>query len=539
MPMSSRVTLPKRLPRPRSTSATSGRAPAANGSDGNAALEERLAVTHAPSEPGRPLPSLLRPLGIVGYDAIEPALLAALATEEPLLLLSEHGAAKTLLLVRLAQALGVSLRHYNASLLQFDDLAGFPIPDDRGGIEYAAPPGAIWGAQAVFFDEIGRCRPEVANKLFPIVHERRIQGVALEDLRFRWAATNPPPEAQEPQEFTDSYEGVERLDPALADRFSYIVSLPRYADLSATDRGLVLTGADTPPTAENEARVRELVAATRALLPGVHCDVGEAASAYVLALTARLHPLHIACGGRRAATLRRNLLAVHAACIALGRPGDERAACAALLASIPDIVRRQVPRNTLLAAHTAAWRECAMPLTDPVRVLLSVTDPHQRAALALSLPDVPTAVRGEVLCDALSAMPRVECEVLAWHLFPRVLSGTVGVSALPATAIEMIANVVGSIANSGHTVRGYGPQRVWASDARALLAQSSLPNAELEYLHGVVSRAFGLPESATGFEYGATARVAVQRVIEVRAHCLQLLGVLDGERNTAGVPGAC
>ena len=66
--------------------------------------------------------SLLRPLGIVGYDAVEPALLAALATEEPLLLVSDHGAAKTLLLVRLAEALGLELRHYNASLIQFDSV---------------------------------------------------------------------------------------------------------------------------------------------------------------------------------------------------------------------------------------------------------------------------------------------------------------------------------------------------------------------------------------------------------------------------------
>jgi pantothenate kinase len=33
-----------------------------------------------------------------------------------------------------------------------------------------------------------------------------------------------------------------------------------------------------------------------------------------------------------------------------------------------------------------------------------------------------------------------------------------------------------------------------------------LPNAELEYLHGVVARAFGLPVLATGFELGAGAR---------------------------------
>ena len=86
-----------------------------------AAPRKRMRTTTAPR-------SLLRPLGVVGYGALEPALLAALATEEPLLLVSDHGAAKTLLLVRLAGALGLALRHYNASILQFDDLIGFPIP---------------------------------------------------------------------------------------------------------------------------------------------------------------------------------------------------------------------------------------------------------------------------------------------------------------------------------------------------------------------------------------------------------------------------
>jgi MoxR-like ATPase len=97
------------------------------------------------------------------------------------------------------------------------------MPDDDGGIRYAAPPGAIWGAEAVFFDEIGRCRPETANKLFPIIHERRIQGLSLERLRFRWAATNPPPEAQaghaaDAEGASLLYEGVESLDPATGGR---------------------------------------------------------------------------------------------------------------------------------------------------------------------------------------------------------------------------------------------------------------------------------------------------------------------------------
>jgi MoxR-like ATPase len=206
--------------------------------------------------------SLLRPLGVVGYDAVEPVLLAALATEEPLLLVSDHGAAKTLLLVRLAEALGVELRHYNASLLQFDDLVGYPIPDERTGtVHYAAPPGAIWGAEAVFLDEIGRCRPETANKLFPIVHERRVQGIALDRLRYRWAATNPPVEALE--EGRDvGYEGVELLDPALADRFAYVVPLPRFDELSEADRLAVIRGAGERVSPGAHAAVRELVEST-------------------------------------------------------------------------------------------------------------------------------------------------------------------------------------------------------------------------------------------------------------------------------------
>ncbi len=92
------------------------------------------------------------------------------------------------------------------------------------------PPGAIWEAKLAFFDESGRCRADVGNKLFPLIHEKRIQGVAIERLRDRWAATNPPPDAQASDD-DGRYDGVEPLDPALADRLAFIVSLPRFADL--------------------------------------------------------------------------------------------------------------------------------------------------------------------------------------------------------------------------------------------------------------------------------------------------------------------
>ena len=135
--------------------------------------------------------SIFSCLGLYGLSAIEPVVLAALTTEEPLLLIGPHGTGKSLLLTRIAEALELEFRHYNASLLNFDDLVGFPLPGKDGSLEYVRTPAAIWGAEAVIFDEISRCRPDIQNKLFPIVHERRAQGMLLEGLRHRWAWPAP------------------------------------------------------------------------------------------------------------------------------------------------------------------------------------------------------------------------------------------------------------------------------------------------------------------------------------------------------------
>lgn len=74
----------------------------------------------------RVAPSLLADLGVIGMEPIEPVILAALMTDEPLLLIGLHGTAKSYLLNRISVALGLRWRHYNASLLNFDDLVGYP-----------------------------------------------------------------------------------------------------------------------------------------------------------------------------------------------------------------------------------------------------------------------------------------------------------------------------------------------------------------------------------------------------------------------------
>ena len=71
-------------------------------------------------------PSYLRELGVFGFDHVEVVILAALVTEDPLLLIGRSGTGKTFLLNSLSEALGLEHRHYNASLISFDDLVGFP-----------------------------------------------------------------------------------------------------------------------------------------------------------------------------------------------------------------------------------------------------------------------------------------------------------------------------------------------------------------------------------------------------------------------------
>jgi len=462
--------------------------------------------------------SLLRPLGIVGYDAIEPAILAALATEEPLLLVSEHGAAKTLLLVRIAESLGLELRHYNASILQFDDLAGFPIPDANGSIRYAAPPGAIWEAEVAFFDEIGRCRPDLANKLFPIIHERRIQGVPIPRLRYRWAATNPPGEAQD-DAARFAYDGVEVLDPALADRFSWIVTLPNYDDLNDADRRAIISGIGERPTSGADVTVGELVETTRALIVGVRELNGDALASYVDVLIARLATAKITIGGRRAATLLRNMVAMRAAHLALGLAGDARACQAALLSSIPDVVRRRVSRTALLAAHEAAWRETALDDADPRRALLAVRNPMRRVLLALSLPGLASIVRGEAVCTGLADLPPTERYAVAWFVLPHLMAGTM----VPVTTTETVAGLVADIAFDGVAVNGYGPHRTWAIEVRTALSRTSLPGRDAEYLHGVIAKHATPPGQLTGTVLTAPSAL-IDQLIALRSTCLAALG---------------
>lgn len=183
--------------------------------------------------------NFLQKLGAYGFTAIEPVILAALISEDPLLLIGKAGTGKTFLLNSLSETLGLEHRHYNASLLSFDDLVGFPMPAADGrSVEFLPTPATVWNAESVLIDELSRCKPETQNKLFSVIHERKIQGIALPKLRYRWAAMNPLNQPDAPE--SNRYEGSIALDQALADRFAWIVSVPDWSELTTAEQELVI-----------------------------------------------------------------------------------------------------------------------------------------------------------------------------------------------------------------------------------------------------------------------------------------------------------
>ena len=76
-------------------------------------------------------------------------------------LIDGHGTGSSLLLERIVGALKLNWRHYNASLVNFYYLVGYPIPDANGKLQVIEIYASILGAEVVFIDEISRVRTDI------------------------------------------------------------------------------------------------------------------------------------------------------------------------------------------------------------------------------------------------------------------------------------------------------------------------------------------------------------------------------------------
>ncbi len=404
----------------------------------NTATREQIAPTHdsPPTVPTR----FLRELGIIGVDRLDAVILAALATKAPILLIGAHGTAKSLLLARLAEALGLSFRHYNASLLNYDDLVGYPLPDPSGSLRFVQTPASVWGAQAVFLDEISRCRPEMQNKCFPIIHEKCIQGIPLAGLEYRWAAMNPPPTESSAGSDASEYLGSESLDIALADRFPFVVEMPHWRDFSEADR-LALVGLNiTEISPEAKLAIAAMVKLVRERLLFVEGAFKAWVCEYVQLIALELVAMGLHLSARRAVMLRDAVLSMHAARWTLSAQFKmDESAWIALKHTIPDRAwGAVVDEGRMQLAHRRVCGLVAMDRADPRRLLAQAADPVSRAFLALEVESLAAHERSAYVADALAS-----CGLGARHLVAIAISHHPSVAHFHPAIAEQVGVLVG------------------------------------------------------------------------------------------------
>lgn len=389
----------------------------------------------------RPRLELTRRLGIAGWRNLDAILLASIASETPLLLIGTHGTAKSLMVERMATSLGQRFRHYNASLINYDDLVGIPYPEESGAaLKFIASDEAVWDAEFVFFDEISRCRADLQNKLFPIIHERKVLGKSLDRLRHRWAAMNPP--------FTvdvdgitsgDAYTGSEELDAALVDRFGFIITVPDWKGLDEADRYAVVRGGGQSRSHGGDW-LASLAFRTRILADAIVSEAGDFLSEYVVLLMGELAKARINLSARRAHQLFRNIAHVHAASCVLG--GEEIAFEAsiflAVVNSLPGTATSEPPnRGKVLAAHRQSLALAQKPKDDPMRIILQLADPIQRIETGVAL-GLPPHELGPLITRGVSS---IGCPARRIGVATALFMGLQGIPSIPPSVWEPIGNL--------------------------------------------------------------------------------------------------
>lgn len=386
---------------------------------------------------------ITEPLGLFGWKNLEAVLLAALATEEPLLLIGKHGSAKSFLLEKLAKTLNMNFKCYNASLINYDDLVGIPIPsDDRKSLQYISNPSSIWNAQIVFIDEINRTKPELQNKLFPIIYERRVQGIQLENLKYRWAAMNPPFSDEEHDE--DEYFGTMPLDPALCDRFSYIIRVPTWKNISPSERLEIL---NDQYVGEHEfpVDINKLIKRVKKKYEELIRKYSNVSAKYISTLVDCLNEGIGYVSIRRANILQDSFLAIHAARIVLSSLEDNNekislldSAILSALNTLPHYAQKPVDDLKVMTIVKNAYTLMEME-NSPLKDALLESDPLKRAIIALLNCDkIDFMQLSDMITSALSKLDKYEKRafcLLAYLKMRKIVK-------LPASTMEVLANEI-------------------------------------------------------------------------------------------------
>jgi MoxR-like ATPase len=386
--------------------------------------------------------TILPAIGIYGYEDIEPPILASLVTADPLLLIGECGTGKTFLLNKLSEILGLEHRHYNASLISFDDLVGFPYPaKDFTEIKYLETPATVWHAESIFVDEISRCKPEHQNRFFSLIQEKRIQGIKIENLRYRWAAMNPcggPDQGKQ-----DSYTGSEPLDQALADRFAFVVEVPDWSDLKDKARQAVAGAGIGQITIETADRIKSSLEKWQIDYHQFLKNPCQKVVDYCCAAATELGAAGLRISPRRVRQLVKNIGAIQAI---RGNWSEEKTFLSALKWSLPQRAWGAGPANeTVRAIHRSAWDSVSLSGKEKWlnRFHLERKLSGKIKRLVSSCPDPDTGTLA--LTQLLANEPKERAALFAYALYPAAIKGMIPIGTEGISELAKTANLVHSV----------------------------------------------------------------------------------------------
>lgn len=140
------------------------------------------------------------------------------------LFVGKHGVGKTAIVKETFENRGLKYKYFSAATMDpWTDFIGVPraIKDENGNdiLDMVLPRDFADGSvEALFFDELNRSPKKIRNAVMELIQFKSINGRKFPNLKVVWAAINPVTDDEE-------YD-VERLDPALQDRFHVTIEIP-------------------------------------------------------------------------------------------------------------------------------------------------------------------------------------------------------------------------------------------------------------------------------------------------------------------------
>lgn len=385
-------------------------------------------------------------LGLYGWNNLEPIILASLTLESPLLLIGKHGSAKSFLIEKLSKQLNKEYRFYNASLINYDDLVGIPLPnEDKTGLKYISSPNSIWDAETIFIDEINRTKPELQNKLFPIIYDKRVQGIDLPKLKYRFAAMNPP--IFEDNDDDIDYLGTTLLDPALADRFMFIIDAPCWDNLSEEEQSLMLLDSFNGEY-QLDINIKDVLNAIKLEYLKQRKLLANMLSQFIIALTNLINSKVGYISSRRATMLINAIVAVHSARIIIERYNDSQdqidikeSIMLCVLNALPLKATMKIDNIKIIVLVKQAYAlSCSTntiykriaSMNDPQKILIETVNNHN---------SLQSEQINELICANLGNLNFIDKRVFSYLAFSKLKK----VKNLPATLIEVLSSEIVTI----------------------------------------------------------------------------------------------